>query len=45
MFCLLYYWIFSKFLATKCIFLDAEPCMVGHPLIDMNPNELKFIHD
>ena len=33
---------FSKSLATKCLFLNDEPCMVRSTLIDMNPNELKY---
>ena len=33
---------FSKSLATKCLFLNDELCMVRSTLIDMNPNELKY---
>ena len=33
---------FSVSLATKCMFLDDEPCMVRPTLIDMNPVELKY---
>ena len=33
---------FSSSLATKCLFLNDEPCMVRPTLIDMNPVELKF---
>ena len=32
---------FSISLATKCLILNDEPCMVRPTLIDMNPNELK----
>ena len=31
---------FSKSLATKCLFLNDEPCMVRPTLIDMSSNEL-----
>ena len=34
---------FSKSLATKCLFLNDEQCIVRPTLIGMNPNELK--HD
>ena len=27
---------------TNCLFLNDEPCMVRHTLIDLNPNELKY---
>ena len=35
---------FSESLATKCLFLNDETCMVRdrHTLIDMNPVELKY---
>ena len=33
---------FSEPLATKCLFLNDEPCMVRATLIDMNPVELKY---
>ena len=33
---------FSVSLATKCMFLNDEPCMVRPTLIDMNPVELKY---
>ena len=33
---------FNKSLATKCLFLNDEPCMVRPALIDMNPAELKY---
>ena len=33
---------FSGSLATKCLFLNDEPCMVRLTLIDMNPVELKY---
>ena len=33
---------FSKSLATKCLFLNDELCMVRPTLIDMNPVELKY---
>ena len=33
---------FSKSLATKCLFLNDEPCMVRPTIINMNPNELKY---
>ena len=33
---------FNKSLATKCLFLNDEPCMVRPTLIDMNPAELKY---
>ena len=32
----------SESLATKCLFLNDEPCMVRPALIDMNPVELKY---
>ena len=32
----------SESLATKCLFLNDEPCMVRPNLIDMNPVELKY---
>ena len=33
---------FSESLATKCLFLNDEPCMVRPTYIDMNLNELKY---
>ena len=33
---------FSEYLATKCLFLNDEPCMVRPTLIDLNPVELKY---
>ena len=33
---------FSEALATKCLFLNDEPCMVRSALIDMNPVELEY---
>ena len=33
---------FSISLATKCLFLNEEPCMVRPTLINMNPVELKY---
>ena len=33
---------FSESLATKCLFLNDETCMVRPTLIDMNPVELKY---
>ena len=33
---------FSESLATKCLFLNDESCMVRFTLIDMNPGELKY---
>ena len=33
---------FSSSLATKCLFLNDEPCMVRPTLIDMNPVELNY---
>ena len=33
---------FSESFATKCLFLNDEPCMVRPNLIDMNPVELKY---
>ena len=33
---------FSVSLATKCLFLNDEPCMVRPTLINMNPVELKY---
>ena len=33
---------FSESLATKCLFLNDEPCMVRPTLIDMNSVELKY---
>ena len=36
---------FSKSLATKCLFLNDELCVVITTIIDMNPNELlNIIH-
>ena len=32
---------FSESLATKCLFLNDEPCMVRPTLINMNPVEHK----
>ena len=42
MFSLIVILSFSKSLATKCLFLNDEPCMVRPTLIDMNPFELKY---
>ena len=33
---------FSISLATKCLFLNEEPCMARPTLINMNPVELKY---
>ena len=33
---------FSESLATKCLFLSDEPCMVRPTPIDMNPVKLKY---
>ena len=33
---------FSESLATKCLFLNDQPCMVRPTLIDMNPAEIKY---
>ena len=33
---------FSKSLATKCVSLKDEPCMVTPTLIDLNPVVLKY---
>ena len=33
---------FSKSLATKCLFLNDEPCMIRPTLINMNTVELKY---
>ena len=33
---------FSSSLATKCLFLNYEPCMVRPTLIDLNLVELKY---
>ena len=33
---------FSESLATKCLFLNDEPCMVIPTLIYLNPVELKY---
>ena len=33
---------FSSTLATKCVPLNDEPCMVRPTLIDLNPIELKY---
>ena len=33
---------FSKSLATKCLSLNGEPCMVRPTLIDLNHVELKY---
>ena len=34
--------LYSRSLATKCLFLNDEPCMVTPTLIDLNPTELKY---
>ena len=33
---------FSESLATKCVSLNDEPCMVSPTVIDLNPIELKY---
>ena len=33
---------FSESLATKCLFLNDEPCLVRPTLINLNPMELKY---
>ena len=33
---------FTKSLATKCLFLNDEPCIVRPTLVDMSSNELKY---
>ena len=33
---------FSESLATKCLSLNDEPCMLKPTLIDLNPVELKY---
>ena len=33
---------FSSSLATKCLFLNDEPCMVRPTLIRLNPVQLKY---
>ena len=33
---------FSSSLATKCVSLNDEPCMVRPTLIDLNPVEIKY---
>ena len=33
---------FSISLATECLFLNGESCMVGPTLVDLNPVELKY---
>ena len=33
---------FSESLATKCVSLNNEPCMVMYILIDLNRNELDY---
>ena len=33
---------FSSFLATKCMCLNNEPCMIRFTLLDLNPVELKY---
>ena len=35
---------FSSSLATKCLSLNDEPCMVRPAVIDWNPVELNFIY-
>ena len=35
---------FSESLATKCLLLNVEPCMVIRALIYVNPVELKYFH-
>ena len=40
--CTKIYLSFSESLATKCMFLNDEPCMIRPSLIDMNPVELKY---
>ena len=42
MFSLIVLLSFSIFLATKCLFLNDESCMVRPTLIDINPDELKY---
>ena len=41
MVCLLYYWILVN-IKQQNVFLNDEPCMVRHTLVNMNPNELKY---
>ena len=33
---------FSSSLATKCVSLNVEPCMVRSTLFDLNPVEIKY---
>ena len=33
---------FSEFLATKCVSLNDEPCMIRHTIIDLNSIDLKY---
>ena len=33
---------FSEFLATKCVLLNDEPCMIRHTIIDLNSIDLKY---
>ena len=33
---------FSESLATKCLFLNEEPCMVRPTIINISPVELKY---
>ena len=39
---MLYYLNFSESLATKCMFLNNEKCMIRLPPIDLNPVELNY---
>ena len=40
--CLLYYWVLAKFLATKCLSLNNELCMIRPFSVDLNRVQLKF---
>ena len=35
---------FIEYLATKCLFLNDELCMIRPTLIDLNPAELNITH-
>ena len=35
-------WISGELFATKCVFLNNQPCITGLTLIDLNPSKLSF---
>ena len=34
--------IFGELFATKCVFLNNQPCITGLTLINLNPSKLSF---